>query len=163
MRKDQMRKLLKSIALLLVGIGLGASVVRKFWFEKYKTVKGDAERYLALLRMMDQWVKVKQDTRNLSEYFIKYGYKKIAIYGMGRAGNTLINELRSTEIMVAYGIDKRADLLYADIDIVSIDDTLAEVDAVVVTAITFYDEIEEQLSKKISCPIISLEDILFDI
>ena len=112
---------------------------------------------------MDQWVKVKQDTRNLSEYFIKYGYKKIAIYGMGRAGNTLINELRSTEIMVAYGIDKRADLLYADIDIVSIDDTLAEVDAVVVTAITFYDEIEEQLSKKISCPIISLEDILFDI
>ena len=45
----------------------------------------------------------------------------------------------------------------------SIDDDLEEVDAVVVTAITFFDEIEEKLSQKIDCPIISLEDILYEI
>ena len=103
------------------------------------------------------------ENKNLSEYFLKNGYKKIAIYGMGRAGNTLVNELRSTEITVVYGIDKRADSLYADIDIFSIDDNLSAVDAVVVTAVTYYDEIQEQLLERMSCPIISLEDIISDI
>ena len=42
------------------------------------------------------------------------------------------------------------------------DDLLEEVDAVIVTAISFIDEIESTLSTKISCPIISLEDILYD-
>ena len=35
------------------------------------------------------------------------------------------------------------------------------VDAVVVTAITFFDEIREELTTKIGCPIVSLEDILY--
>jgi hypothetical protein len=37
------------------------------------------------------------------------------------------------------------------------------VDAIVVTAITFFDEIEEKLSEKIDCPIISLDDILYEV
>ena len=40
---------------------------------------------------------------------------------------------------------------------------LETVDAVVVTAITFFDEIEERLSEKVDCPIISLEDILYEV
>lgn len=74
-----------------------------------------------------------------------------------------MEELRDTDVQVVYGIDKKADSIYADVDIVTMDDTLEEVDAVVVTAITFYDEIEDKLSDKIDCPIISLEDILYEI
>ena len=33
-------------------------------------------------------------------------------------------------------------------------------DAVIVTAITFYEEIEEMLAEKMDCPILSLENIL---
>ena len=62
-----------------------------------------------------------------------------------------------------YGIDKKADSIYADVDVVSIDDDLAPVDVIVVTAITFFDEIEENLSEKLDCPIISLEDILYEV
>lgn len=113
--------------------------------------------------MMSQWVKVKQEGKNLSSYLEKNGYKKIAVYGMSYAGEALINELENSDIAVAYGIDRNAGSLYADVDIVSIDDDLEEVDAVVVTAITFFDEIEEKLSQKIDCPIISLEDILYEI
>jgi hypothetical protein len=50
-----------------------------------------------------------------------------------------------------------------DVDVVTMDDDLEEVDAIVVTAITFFDEIEEKLSAKIDCPIISLEDILYEV
>lgn len=62
-----------------------------------------------------------------------------------------------------YGIDKNADSIYADIDVLTVEDDLESVDVVVVTAITFFDEIEEKLSEKMDCPIISLEDILYEI
>ena len=113
--------------------------------------------------MMNQWVKVKQEGKNLASYFEKYGYKKIAVYGMSYAGETLISELKETDITIAYGIDKNAASIYVDVDVLSMEDNLEPVDAVVVTAITFFDEIEEKLSEKMDCPIISLEDILYEV
>ena len=71
--------------------------------------------------------------------------------------------MKDTSVEVAYGIDKNAEALYADIEVVSAEDTLEEVDAIVVTAITFFDEIEEMLTMKVDCPIISLEDILYEV
>jgi len=52
---------------------------------------------------------------------------------MSYAGETLIAELKGTEIEIAYGIDRNADNIYADMDVVSVDDVLEPVDAVVVT------------------------------
>ena len=43
------------------------------------------------------------------------------------------------------------------------DDDLENVDAIVVTAITFFDEIAEKLEEKVNCPVISLEDILYEV
>ena len=82
---------------------------------------------------------------------------------MSYAGETLIEELKGTDIHIAYGIDKGAESIYAEIDLVSPNDKLQDVDAIIVTAITFFEEIEEQLSEKVKCPIISLEDILYEI
>lgn len=93
----------------------------------------------------------------------KNGYKKIAIYGMSYAGETLVDELKGAGIEVVYGIDKNADLIYAEVDVMTVDDDFAPVDAIVVTAITFFDEIEGMLSEKMDCPIISLEDILYEV
>lgn len=122
-----------------------------------------SNKHLSLFLMMNQWIKIKQEGRNLDLYFEKNGYKNIAIYGMSYVGETLIDELKNTNVSVAYGIDRKANSIYADVDVVSIDDILKPVDAVVVTAITFYKEIEEKLSEKIDCPIISLENILYEV
>ena len=96
-------------------------------------------------------------------YFKAKGYKKIAVYGMSYAGETLVGELKGSGVEAAYGIDQNADSVYADIDVFSTEDNLPTTDAVVVTAVTFFDEIEEKLSRKLDCPIISLEDILYEI
>ena len=82
---------------------------------------------------------------------------------MSYAGETLVDELKETEVQIAYAIDKNANSIYSDINVITMDDNLEDVDAIVVTAITFFDEIEEQLQSKVSCPIISLEDILYEI
>ena len=158
-----MKKSIISLISALTGAALGAGVVGKVTGETISKTKSMSDKHLALFLMMNQWVKVKQEGKNLAVYFEKNGYKKIAVYGMSYAGETLIDELKDTDITVVYGIDQKADSIYADVDIVSMDDKLETVDAVVVTAITFFNEIEEQLSEKVDCPILSLEDILYEV
>lgn len=157
-----MKKGTISVLSTLAGLVLGGGATRKLVGETAKKAQNMSNKHLALFLMMNQWVKVKQEGKNLSAYFEKNGYKKIAVYGMSYAGETLIDELKGTDVSIAYGIDRNAESLYADIDVVTIEDELAEVDAIVVTAITFFDEIEEQLSEKVRCSIISLEDILYE-
>ena len=158
-----MKKGIISVLSALTGAAIGAGAVGKVEGEKLNKMRAMSNKHLELFKMMSQWVKVKQEGKILSSYFEKNGYTKIAVYGMSYAGETLINELENSTITVAYGIDRNADSLYADVDIVSMDDDLEEVDAIIVTAITFFDEIEETLSEKVNCPIISLEDILYEV
>lgn len=163
MEAISMKKTVISVLSALAGAAIGAGTVGKITGETLNKTKDMSNKHLSLFLMMNQWVKVKQEGKNLASYFEKKGYQKIAVYGMSYAGETLINELKNTNVTIAYGIDKNAGSIYADIDIVSMDDTLEPVDAVVVTAITFFDEIEEQLSAKMDCPILSLEDILYEV
>ena len=135
---------------VLAGAIAGAGAIGKVEAGRLHHLQQLSDKHLALFLMMNQWVKVKQEGKSLTSYFEKNGYKKIAVYGMSYAGET-------------YGIDQRADSIYADVNIVSVEGELELVDAVVVTAITFFDEIEEKLSEKVNCPIISLEDILYEV
>lgn len=158
-----MKKGIISILSLLTGAMAGAGITGKIQGDRLDKAQQMSRKHLALFLLMNRWVKVKQAGKSLVTYFEVNGYKKIAIYGMSYAGETLLNELQDTDIVVAYGIDKNANTLYSDVNIVSIDDMLEEVDAIVVTAITFFDEIEEKLLDKIDCPIISLEDVLYEV
>ena len=96
-----------------------------------------SNKYLELFLMMNEWVKIKQSNKSLSTYFERDGYKRIAIYGMSAVGMTLLDELEDTKVQVAYGIDRRVDEVYADLNIVTMEEDLAEVDAIVVTEISF--------------------------
>lgn len=158
-----MKKGILGILSFLAGAAGGAIGIKRMEDVKVRKARGYADKHLALFLMMNQWVKVKQEGKNLVAYFENNGYKRIAIYGMSYAGETLLEELKESEVQVVYGIDKRADGIYANLDVITIDEPLNKVDAIVVTAITFFDEIESLLSEKIDCPIISLEDILYDI
>ncbi len=158
-----MKKPVLSILSALTGAAIGAGAMGKASKDRLNIVRSYRDKHLALFLMMNEWVKVKQQGKNLADFFVKNGYKKIAIYGMSYAGETLVDELNGSEVTVAYGIDKNADSLYADVEIVSMEDDLEEVDAIVVTAITFFDEIEEKLAEKVDCEIISLEDVLYEV
>ena len=166
----------KGIASLSFAVGVsagvigGAMAVLDFAEKELKKRQkiGESERenaikYQKLFVMMNQWVNVKQNGKNLAVFFEKHGYRKIAIYGMSYAGSTLAGELKGTNIRVAYGIDKRSDSLNEDIEIVTLEDELAPVDAIVVTAVTFFEEIEEELCRKVDWPVISLTDVLCEI
>lgn len=154
-----MVSLLAAVMGAVAGTGITGSIMEK----SIKRNSDMSDKHLALFLMMNEWVKVKQAGKNLAEYFEKNEYKKIAVYGMSYAGETLLDELSESDIEIAYAIDKNANSIYLDIETVTLDADLREVDAVVVTAITFFDEIERKLKEKLKCPIVSLEDILYEI
>lgn len=158
-----MKKGMTGVLMALAGAGMGAAAAGKAMEKKADKWQRMSDKHLALFLMMNQWVAVKQEGKNLSEYFERNNYKTIAVYGMSYAGETLAEELKDSGICIKYGIDKRADRISKGIDMVTMEDSLQEVDAVVVTAITFFDEIAEELEKRLSCPILSLEDILYEV
>lgn len=121
-----------------------------------------SDKHLVLFKMMNRWVKVKQEGKNLASNLLKNGYNKIAIYGMSYVGETLVRELEGTNVQIVYGIDQNANSVSTDIDVVTMEDDLTEVDVVVVTSIYFFNDIKDKLMSKITCPVISLEDILYE-
>ena len=158
-----MKKGIVGILSAIGGAATGITVIKKRMDERIMEKQTLSDKHLDLFLMMNQWVKVKQNGKNLSSYFEQEGYKKIAIYGMHYAGETLVEELMGSNIEVMYGIDKNAKKIFADFDVVTPDSALDKVDAIVVSSITFFDEIKDMLSDKVDCPIISLEDILYQL
>ncbi len=159
--KKIMKKVYISILCVVAGVISGAYIVGKNILKKLSEVRLISDKHLTLFILTVQWIKVKQQGKNVSDFLKEEGYENIAIYGMSYIGERLIDELKNTDINVVYGIDRNINFISSSIDLVSINDNLKTVDAIVVTAVTFFDEIYEELSKKIDCPIISLEDILY--
>lgn len=158
--KKRLLTMISAMIGMVIGVVIGAELVAKIISESENSMKELSEKHLALFLLMSQWVKRKQEGKNLSAYFEKRGLKRIAIYGMSFAGETLVRELKDTETKVVYGIDRNVDDIYTSLEMVSINDKLKPVDAIVVTAITYFTEIQEQLESKVACPIISLEDVV---
>ncbi len=119
-----------------------------------------SDKHLVLFQMMVRWVSLNARGINFADYFETKGYRKIAIYGLSYIGKCLIDELIETNIQVAYGIDKNEKRNYKEIEVFTPDHQLAPVDAIIVTAVTYFDEIAEKLIESISFPVISLEEII---
>ena len=128
--------------------------------EKIVALNTRVRRNTSIAEVYSNWLKIKQDGKSLVKYFEDNGYKSIAIYGMSRLGMSLVRELEKSDIEIKYTIDRRAESIFGDIICVNPSQDLKKVDAVVVTPIFDYAEIEELLSNKLDCPIISIEDIV---
>ena len=144
----------------VVGGIAGASAVGNKLGKDVKREHTYAQKHLMIMRMFNQWLIDKQEGKNLASFFEVNGYKSIAIYGMSYLGERLVDELKGSGIEVKYAIDKNADNIYADIEVKQPTDDLPKVDAVVVTAVYFFDEIESELVELVDCPVISLKDVL---
>ena len=73
-----------------------------------------------------------------------------------------MEELKEYDIEIRYAVDRNAAELCLDMRIITSEETLEEVGAMIVTAISDFNEIKEQLCKKVSFPIVSLEDIVYE-
>lgn len=131
-----------------------------------KTINQKAEKvnkFKSYYNMLNQWLILKQEGKSLEIYFKENNYATIAIYGMGEMGNRLYDELRNSDIKVKYAIDKNASYTYSELEVLDCSENLEEVDAVIISAVFDYEAIEAELEKLLDCPIISLEDVVYEI
>lgn len=154
-----MKKNIKVIGSLL-GIGITIYMAGSWQQKCIDRWREESRKQRAMFLLMNQWINIKQENRNLEEYFLKNKLKKIAIYGMGPMGQRLVKELKDSSIETAYGIDQNSDRIFTSIKLVKMEEKLADVDAVVVTVVKEFDTIRDALMKKLSCPVIAIEDIL---
>ncbi len=159
-----MKKVGKVLA-VVAGLASAAAMGGVVTFKKVTFAGIKKDKFRLYYDAMNQWLVLKNAGKGLEDYFANNGYKNIAIYGMGELGNRLYEELTgSDKVEVKYAIDKNSGYLYeGDLSIVSIENELEMVDVIVVTAIFDFESIQETLSKKIQYPIVSLEEVVFEV
>lgn len=122
----------------------------------------NSAKMMQFYRILTKWVGLKQKGEGLAKRLKVRGISKIAVYGMKEMGLLLCNELEGTEVTVEYAIDKNALGVESPVTVLSPNQNLEEVDAIVVTAVYYFEDIKKELSKKINCQILSLEELVED-
>lgn len=158
-----MKKGIVGILGAVVGAVAGGIAIGRLSGKSIEQKSEKIDKFKGYYNMLNQWLALKQKGQRLEKYFVDNGYKTIAIYGMGEMGNRLYDELCDTEIKVKYAIDKVAGSTFSELDVREVDSELDAVDAVIVTAIFAFDEICEELEDKLDCPLISLDDVIYEL
>lgn len=144
------------------GTAAGYYVADKNKNEKVAEKQKRIDKFVGYFNILDAWMSLKEQNISLSEYFKECGYEKIAIYGWGKMGKHLYEDLKDTGIEVPYAIDKNVSGS-GEVKVYNLSDNLPEVDVVVVSATFDFDAIYEQLADKVYCPIISLEEVVTNV
>lgn len=110
--------------------------------------------------LLESWMHLRDIGIEFSGFFKKYGYKRIAIYGVGKLGKHLFCELSKGDIEVLFGIDQNSKCVTYPVPVYSASQQIEEVDAIVITVIDQYEEIKKLLTEKVNCAIIPLEKII---
>lgn len=120
------------------------------------------EKYENYFRLLDRWMSLKEESISLERYLIRAGYHNVAIYGMGFVGNHLMKELEGRQIKIQYIIDNNGLVDCGMIPVYDLDSELPEVDVIIVTVTYAFSEIYDALKAHTDCPVISLEEIVFE-
>lgn len=151
------------MAMATTSIGIFGGVLYEGISQEKRIDKAEenTDKFRCFYHLLTQWIALKQYGKNLKEYFEINGYKTVAVYGMKELGERLVEELKDSGIEVKYVVDKDTNSIVTDLPKYSPDEKLDVVDVMVVTAIYYYQDIEEKMSKKVDFPIISLEDVVY--
>lgn len=158
-----MKKALLTGLVGVVGAIMGGSVMRLLANKSFDKLSGKVDKFKGYYNILNQWIMLKQEGKTLEQYFIDNGYKTIAIYGMGEMGNRLYEELKDSNIEVKYAVDQNSKGTYSGLNVICPDDEYEAADVIVVTAIFAFDEIRKNLQEKVHFPIVSLDDVVYDI
>ena len=153
-KKSSITILLSVILGTAAGYGIGR-YLKKPTEKKYVS-------YQVSYLMMLHWFEKKRAGIDINEYFVQRGYHNIAVYGVGNAGELLLSELDQNKVRVEYLIDRDTSKKIDGYKTYSLDDDLGPVDAIVVSAVHAFDDIECELMQKVLYPIISLDDVIYD-
>lgn len=154
----------KFIAGLIAGAiaGAGGTLLYSKTNGFNKGNSNDCNRLNGYYETLAQWLTNIQNGRHVEDYLKEKGVQTVAIYGMGELGILLYNELKdSTDIQVLYGIDQSGVSAIDDFDVYYPEDDLPDVNLVIVTPISYMDEIVSKIKGTLDCEFASIRDVMY--
>ena len=142
----------------------GIYFVEKYTERKIDSLQNRVNVLSDHFQLLNHWLELKNEGKNIASYFEGMSYSHIAIYGMAELANRLVEELEDSQITVDYGVDRDVSCTISRIDEIFFpDDDLPETDVIVVTPYASFDDIREMLKARVNCPIISLEEVIWSV
>lgn len=120
------------------------------------------KKYKNYFRVLERWLTLKEQKKNLSEFLISRGYQEIAIYGWGILGKHLYEELKDTEIKVLYAVDRQKGEESSQVKLILPEEAWKRADAIVVTATFDFANIRQFAKQKTDMEVLSLEELVME-
>ena len=120
-------------------------------------------KFKSYFDLLNEWLRLELQGKSVESYFIKNGYKTVAIYGIGEIGSRLYEALASgISVEVIYAIDKNRKS-YLSLPVYNLDQSLPVVDVVVVSTNNIFEEVAKSLRNKVTATIVSIDDVIFEL
>ena len=155
---------LKMLCFGMGGAAIGASLVYKKMRNRLEKSEIGEIRQKAYYTLVLQWL--RNPEQDISRYFRRNNYKRIAIYGMGTLGELLYEKMEPAEdVKVTCFVEKNADARYFTINhlpCLSVENVQeVNADVLVITPINAEAEIRKDLDKYgCKVKIVSLKDVV---
>lgn len=114
--------------------------------DELKQCQETSNKLSNIIYVQQQWLNLYRNKKLVKKWLLEHNINKIAIYGMGILGEQLMKELANSDIEVVYVVDKRKLELNSIVSFYP-EDKLPKVDAVILTTVSQYAEIENLLRK----------------
>lgn len=110
---------------------------------------------------MRDWVELHQAGGSIADKLVEEGVSTVAIYGAGKHGKMLFNELRTSKVKVIYWIDKNSKVEnIEECPVIGMDSEFPHVDAVIITPYREFQSIENSLKGKTKAKMIPLDTLV---
>lgn len=145
-------------------VTLSCYLVKKHEEIKQNGLENRVETLSDHFQLLNHWLELKTEGKSISSYFEEMGYFHIAIYGMAELANRLSDDLADSNISIDYGIDRDISCTITRMkEVYYPEDDLPKTDAIVVTSYSSFESIKRILEPKVTCPIISLEEVIWSV
>lgn len=129
-------------------------------FAENSDFQRNLNKYQSYYRVLDLWLKINEQGKNLADYFYKNSYRSILIYGYTSLADHLINALKGSDVKVLGYIDRRDDYRAEKLPVFNLESQFPICDAIVVTPIYDFTKIHDSLVQKSNSQIVSIEEII---
>lgn len=120
-----------------------------------------SDKHLEMFLLMNRWLQNKCAGKSIGGYLKNVGIENVIIYGMSYIGKCLYEELEKEGFEISDIIDKRSNININKRQVKNFNEKIEPADAIIVTAIYYFDELETVLKNKFNIPIIAIDDIIY--
>lgn len=140
-------------------------IVKKVWIDKYKLQNEKLSFSEKERKIWYTWFLIEQKGFSCLDFFVKYNYKTIAVYGMNGLGRCLVDYLivDSKDIFVKYAVEKdKPSAVHEKLKVYRMgDDKLPKADCIVICDLNHVHEKHQELKESgFKGKVVSFSDIL---